>query len=161
MFDRFEWWHAVLIFVVANVVSSIPAGIFGDDEFYTRLRTPPLAPPGWAFPVVWVLLNMTSLWALYRVANLPVESSTRSAFLISETAGWIFFATFTTLYFGMRSLTLGAVDTVLGLLVAAVSLWCASRLDIVAFGLILPRVLWLTLASYVSVCVAAMNRTPV
>ena len=158
MFDEFRWWHAVLIFVAANVVSALPAGLFGDDEFYNRLHKPPLAPPDWSFAPVWLVLNVTSLIALYLVANMPSGASGRITFLVAEAIGWVLFAAFTSLYFGLKSPTLGALDTVLGLVTAFVSLWCAARLGGWPFWLILPRVLWLLLASYVSVGVVWLNR---
>ncbi|MEM9704253.1 MAG: TspO/MBR family protein, partial [Planctomycetota bacterium] len=133
-------------------------GLFGDDDFYNRLSKPPLAPPDRAFAPGWLVLNVTSLIALYLVANLPAETAGRATFLVSEAIGWVLFAAFTSLYFGLKSPTLGAVDTVLGLAAAGVSLWCATRLGTWPFWLILPRVLWLLLASYVSVGVVWLNR---
>ena len=155
----FPWWYAVLIFVVANVISAVPAGLFGDSEFYNTLRKPSVSPPDWLFPPMWLVLNVTSLVALVLVANQPPETPNRTLFLWSEAVGWITFAAFTGLYFGLRSPTLGAVDTVIGLLAAGVSLYAASTIAAVPALLILPRLLWLLLASYVSVAVVLMNRT--
>ena len=158
MFEQFSWWHAAAIFVLANLISAVPAGLFGDHSFYNRLRKPPGSPPDWAFAPTWVALNVTSLIALFRVANLASASPERTTFLVSEAIGWVLFALFTSLYFGLKSPMAGAVDTVLGLAAAIVSAWCAAQLDAAAFWLIVPRVLWLLLASYVSVWVAWMNR---
>ena len=170
VFDRFHWWHAVLIFVAANALSALPAGPGGDDAFYNRLRKPPFAPPDWAFPAAWFVLNVTSLIALSLVADAAPAPGTggglaRTAFLVSEAAGWVLFAAFTTLYFGLRSLTSGAADTVLGLLAAGTSLCAAAALAAgpagvgwAPFWLILPRFCWLALASYVAVAVAWLNR---
>jgi tryptophan-rich sensory protein len=47
-----------------------------------------------------------------------------------------------------------------GLAVAMVSLVCAIGLNRIAAGLILPRLLWLLLASLVSVLVALTNVDP-
>ena len=169
MFDRFHWWHAALIFAVANGLSALPAGFGGDSDFYDRLRKPPFSPPDWAFPAAWLVLNVTSLVALHLVANAPAPDAgggaARTTFLVSEAIGWVLFAAFTTLYFGLRSPTLGAADTVLGLLAAAVSLSAAAALAAgpgrtgwVPFWLILPRVGWLALASLVSAATAWLNR---
>jgi tryptophan-rich sensory protein len=72
----------------------------------------------------------------------------------------VLFAAFTTLYFLLHSPVLGAVDTIAGLVVGLVSLACASQLDRAAAGFILLRVLWLVLASYVSVYIALSNQDP-
>ena len=162
MFDRFHWWHAVLIFVVANAVSAVPAGLLGDDAFYHRLRKPPGSPPDWAFPPVWLVLNVTSLVALWLVADRAAAGPARTAFFWSEAAGWVTFAAFTGLFFGLKSPTLGAADTLLGLLIAAVSVACAWRLrgscGVWPAVLLVPRLLWLGWAGYVSTAVAWLNR---
>jgi benzodiazapine receptor len=158
--DGFRWWYAALILVGANVVSAIPAGFGGDFAFYNSFRQPAIAPPDWAFAPVWLFLNVTSLVALARIANAPVRSPARTLFLWSEGVAWVLFAAFTTLYFLLHSPVLAAVDTVAGLLAGLVSLACAFRLDRLSAGLILLRVLWLVLATYVSLFVALSNADP-
>lgn len=156
---RFLWWHAAVILVVANVVSALPAGYAGDKIFYNSFSLPSLAPPDWAFAPVWLVLNITSLVALYRIANLP-DSRDRLWFLASEATGWVLFAAFTSVYFFLRSPILGAIDTVVGLAAALLSLTLALRLDRTAAFLIGLRVVWLLLASYFSVWVAMNNIDP-
>lgn len=157
--NRFKWWHAALIFIAANAVSALPAGFAGDSLFYNSFARPAAAPPDWSFAPIWLVLNVTSLLALYRIANSP-QRRERSWFLTSETIGWILFAAFTTVYFLLRSPVLGALDTVLGLGAAAASLVFAMRIDRTAAALIGLRVAWLLLASYVSLWIAMNNVDP-
>jgi translocator protein len=156
----FPWWYAVLIFVLANAVSILPAGYNGDEVFYNTFQRPSVAPPDWFFAPMWLFLNVTSLVALYFVANAKPRTAQHKTFMWLESIGWVLFAVFNTLYFGMKSPLLGAVDTTLGLLVALGSLALSFRLDRRAFWLVLPRVLWLLLATYVSVYVALNNVDP-
>jgi translocator protein len=85
------------------------------------------------------------------------RSNRRQIFLILEGVGWVLFTIFTTLYFLMRSPILGAVDTVAGLSIGLGSLACCVGIDRRAAFLILLRVLWLCIASYVSVYIALYN----
>ncbi len=156
----FKWSHAILILVAANAVSALPAGFGGDSAFYNALRQPDAAPPDWAFAPVWLVLNVTSLVALSRIANAPDRSASRLVFLWSEGVGWVLFSAFTTLYFLLRSPLLGAADTVAGLSVGLISLVCACRLDHLSAGCIALRVLWLLLATYVALFVALSNPDP-
>jgi translocator protein len=153
----FLWWHALVIFVIANLVSALPVGYGGDKIFYNSFEQPPFSPPGWLFAPMWLFLNVTSLIALSIVANSPERSMRRRTFLILEGFGWALFAIFTTLYFLMRSPILGAVDTLAGLAVGFASLVCCVGISQRATFFILLRVLWLCLASYVSVYVAFHN----
>jgi translocator protein len=157
--NGFRWWHALLILIAANIVSALPAGYAGDKIFYNSFTRPTLSPPDWMFAPIWLMLNITSLVALYRIANSP-KSKNRTWFLISEAIGWVLFAAFTTVYFLLRSPVLGALDTVLGLAVALISVVLAFRIDRMAALLIGLRVAWLLLASYVSVWIALNNVDP-
>ena len=156
----FRWWYAAVIFVVANLISALPAGFKGDEVFYNSFQQPALAPPDWLFAPMWIFLNVTSLIALYIVANSSERSLRRQVFLALEAVGWVLFGIFTTLYFGLNSPILGAVDTVAGLVVVIASLVCCYPISRKASLLILLRALWLVLASYVSVYVALYNADP-
>ena len=158
--SSFRWWHGVLIFLAANIVSILPAGFNGDEAFYNNFTRPAVAPPDWLFAPMWLFLNITSLVALGIVANSRPLTRERLAFLWLEGIGWILFAVFNTLYFWMKSPILGAIDTVLGLLVCLASLAWGWRIDRRAGGLIGLRVLWLLLATFVSVWVALNNADP-
>lgn len=153
----FRWWHAALILVAANAISALPVGFVGDFAFFNSLRQPALTPPDWAFAPVWLVLNITSLIALYRIANTPGRSLARTSFLRAEGVSWVLFSAFTTLYFLLRSPVLGAADTVAGLITGLASFGCALRIDRPSAGLILLRMIWLALASYVALNVAISN----
>ena len=99
----FRWWYAVIIFVIANLISALPAGINGDEFFYNSFQQPNVSPPDWSFPPMWLFLNITSLIALYIIANSAKPQPQRQIFLVLETFGWVLFAIFTTLYFGLNS----------------------------------------------------------
>lgn len=153
----FKWWHAAIILVVANALSAAPAGYNGEEAFYNNFIQPAIAPPDWAFAPAWLFNNITSLYALWRIANMPVATPGRKTFLWLEAINWVLFAIFSILYFGLKSPILGALDTVLGLLFTGGSLAVSYRVDKIAALNILPRFLWLLLATYVSVYVAVMN----
>ncbi|THF67708.1 tryptophan-rich sensory protein [Deinococcus sp. Arct2-2] len=157
---RFRVWHAVAIFGVANAVSILPAGFNGDEAFYNAFTRPAAAPPDWLFAPMWLFLNVTSLIALGRVANAERLTGAHRAFFVLEGVNWVLFAAFNTLYFGLKSPVLGAVDTAAGLLLGLASLGLAARLDRRAAWLILPRIVWLLLATYVSGWVALNNADP-
>jgi len=154
----FRWWHAAIIFVIANALSAAPAGYNGEEAFYNNFTQPAIAPPDWSFAPAWLFNNITSLYALWRIVNLPKATPGRQTFIWVEAINWVLFAVFTSLYFGLKSPILGAVDTVLGLVFTGWSLALSYRIDRKATLNILPRFLWLLLASYVSVYVALMNK---
>lgn len=157
-FKRYRWWHAAAVGLAANALSVAPFGYNGDERFYNDLRKPPGAPPDWAFAPAWAFNNVTTLWSNLRVANLPKGTPGRRAALALEGASWGLFATFSGLYFGLRSPVLGAVDTAAALATTATSVAVTARLDRKAAWALAPRLAWLGLATYVAVAVALRNR---
>jgi tryptophan-rich sensory protein len=152
--NRYTWWHAAAVGVAANILSAAPAGYNGDESFYNDLRTPPGSPPDWAFAPAWAFNNITTLWSNLRIANLPVETQGREEALVLEGINWGLFASFTGLYFGLRSPVLGAVNTVAGLGETLASVAVTAKVDRPAAVALLPRLAWLGLATYVSVATA-------
>lgn len=155
---RYRWWHAAAVGVLANLASALPAGYNGDERYYADLRTPPGSPPGWVFAPAWGVNNVLTLWSNLRVANLPPETEGRRAALVSEAATWGLFASFSTVYFGLRSPVLGAVDTVAGLATTTHGVVATARVDRSAAWALVPRLVWLAYASYVSTGTALRSR---
>ena len=155
---RYRWWHAAAVGLAANVASAAAAGYNGDEPFYNELDTPPGSPPDWAFAPAWAFNNLTTLWSNLRIANLPDGTPGRRTALALEGANWGLFASFSVLYFGLKSPVLGAVNTVAGLGVTVASVAVTARLDRKAAWALAPRLAWLGLATYVSVATALRNR---
>ena len=154
----YSWWQAALVGVAANAISAAPAGYNGDEAFYNDFAKPDIAPPDWSFAPVWLFNNVTSLYAGWRIANLPQQTPGRKTSLWLEGLGWGLFASFSPLYFGLKSPVLGAVNTLAGLGVGAASLGLATRVDRKAALALSPRIAWLLLATYVSISMAAINK---
>jgi translocator protein len=154
----FKWYHCVIIYIVANVIGFLPAGYNGDEAFYNSFSQPSVAPPDWIFAPMWFFLNVTSLIGLYKVMNGKYDQSVKKSIFRLEIIGWVLYAIFTILYFGMKSPILGAVDTVLGLVLVIIVCFKTFKAAKIPFYYFFPRLLWLILASYVSVWVAIKNK---
>ena len=154
----YHWWQAALIGIASNLISAAPAGYNGDEAFYNKFSKPKISPPDWLFAPVWLFNNITSLYAGLRIANLPTGTRGRRTSLWLEGTGWVLFASFSPLYFGLKSPVLGAINTLAGLGVGAASMGVASQLDRKATLALSPRIAWLLLATYVAVSIAAVNK---
>lgn len=155
---KYTWLHAAAVGVAANIASALPAGYNGDETYYERLKTPPGSPPGWLFAPAWAINNILTLWSNLRIANTPPSTPGRKTALKSEGVSWILFAAFSTVYFGLRSPVLGAVDTVAGLATTIHGVNATARVDRKAAWALVPRLIWLAYASYVSVGTAIRSR---
>ncbi|MGX5358117.1 tryptophan-rich sensory protein [Kocuria sp. KH4] len=92
------------------------------------------------------------------MANLAPGTPGRATALALEGADWVLFASFSALFFGLRSPVLGAAVTVASLGATAGSVVRTAALDRKAAWALGPRLLWLAYASYVATATAARNR---
>lgn len=122
---------------------------------YRLLRLPPLAPPGWAFPVVWT--------ALYLLMGLASSRLWQSA----DPARWEALALYGAglglgfcwpLVFFRWGWWLAALALAVGLAVTAAALcrraWAVDRM---AGGLLLPYAVWCQYACYLNLGVYLLN----
>lgn len=148
----------LLLFVIATelagVVSSLVAGgNFG--AYYDTLVKPPLAPPGWLFPVAWGIL-----YALMGVSAYIIDSSCAINRKAALDLYWVQLAVnllWSPVFFGLKSFG-GAVAVVVVMLVLiAVMLAVFSRISRCAALLNIPYLAWTVFAAYLTVGFFILN----
>lgn len=141
----------VLVFMIMGLLV-VGAGIgiitnAGKEDWYDDLIKSPLTPPGWVFGVVWPALYVmiaTSAWILWRTPNRPPALVRLFWAQLLLNWGWSF------VFFTFHQTAL-AFFWILGL--AALVLYLIIRLWPLrswAAGLLVPYVVWLGFAGYLS-----------
>ena len=147
-------WKALLISLALSLGTGFLSSFLTPNvqEDYAQLYRPPLAPPGWVFPVVWTLLFFLMGLAafLVYVSDDPEKEQALRLYVVQLVfnLGWpvIFFR-------------LGAYLPAFFWLIA---LWFMVRALVKKFGEIdelagkcmIPYLLWLTFAAYLNLSVA-------
>ena len=148
----------MLIFVLsaelAGAVSSLIAGgNFG--AYYEMLAKPPLAPPGWLFPVVWAVLYALLGISAYLVNDTADER--RRPSLILYIAQLFANLLWSPVFFGLKSFG-GAVAVVAVMLVLVVCMMIAfCRIRRSAALLNIPYLIWTAFAAYLTVGFFILN----
>ena len=97
--------------------------------------------------------------AIIRLLNLP-SSPTRRRLLLLQAVSWLIFATFSLVYFRLRSPILAFVWTAGMYLLTIWSIWLAARLDTKVAWSFATLVAWLSLATLVAGYQVIYNRDP-
>ncbi|MBP3704474.1 MAG: tryptophan-rich sensory protein, partial [Clostridia bacterium] len=126
------------------------------SAFYKSLEQPPLAPPGWIFPVAWTLLYALMGAASYRIYNSEAENRNGALALYLIQLAVNFF--WPILFFRFEAV--GAAMAVLILLVVLLVLTVIQfwRTDKCAALLMLPYLVWTVFALYLNIGVYFLNR---
>ena len=125
-------------------------------EKYAFLDQPPLAPPGWVFPVVWTALFILMGVAAWRVWER--DGPGRKKALTLYGAQLVFNFLWTLIFFnaGRYGLALVWLVVLWGLVLATLA--CFWREDAVAGKLMIPYLVWVTFAAYLNAGVWVLNR---
>ncbi len=124
-------------------------------QVYQGLRQPPLAPPGWLFPIVWTVLFLLMGTAAYLVWMR--DSTGRNAALLLYGIQLAFNFVWTLIFFNARNYGLALFWLLL--------LWMLILLTTIRFfketkaagWLMIPYLLWVTFAAYLNAGVWYLN----
>lgn len=146
------YFKAILIpLIVGGVVGVIMSGSID----YNTLKQPPLAPPGWLFPVVWTLLYIlmgVSYGLLEEKGKLDTKTKVIYYVQLGINALWsiIFFV-----------LKLRLLAFIWIILLDVVVIWYILMLyskDKTAGWLQIPYLVWISFATYLNYAVYLLNR---
>lgn len=129
----------------------------GGMAAYRGLNQPPLAPPGWLFPVVWTVLYLLMGYASYRVLTSGKnEEQIRQAMILYGAQLFVNFL-WPLVFFGLQwRLAAFFVLVVLWVLIF-LTMRAFSEIDELAGDLMLPYILWVTFAGYLNLGTYFLN----
>ncbi|MBF9037916.1 sensory protein TspO [Rhodobacterales bacterium LSUCC0387] len=146
-------WSVFIIFFAACAAAAATGSMFPPGAWYRDLSKPFFTPPNWLFPVAWTVLYIASAYAAARVA-LVAENGHAMGFWALQIA---LNTLWSPVFFGLRRIRAGMV--ILSALWVAVcgtmlSFW---TLDPLAGALIVPYLLWVTIAGALNFEVWRLN----
>ncbi|MBL4926813.1 tryptophan-rich sensory protein TspO [Fuscibacter oryzae] len=130
-----------LLFACAAAAAS--GVIFPPGEWYRGLRRASFTPPNWVFPVVWTTLYILIAWAGARLAVVPGAGLALALWSAQIALNTLW----TPVFFGAHRVKAGMGILALLWLVVAGLIVVAFGLDWVAGLLLLPYILWLSVAA--------------
>lgn len=128
----------------------------GNFKAYSALLQPPLAPPGWLFPVVWTILYILMGVSAYLVYECNTEE--KYIGLAVYVLQLIFNFLWLIIFFNIRNLLFAFVWLVfLWVLVLAMTI-SFYKVNKTAGLLQIPYLLWVTFAGYLNIALYILNK---
>lgn len=153
-----KFWRLVLSLIIpqaAGLAGSI-ATFPSIPSWYALLAKPNVAPPNWVFGPVWTTLFVLMGIALYLVWNVPASTTRKKAFGIFGLQ-LLLNVLWSVIFFGLHS-TLGASVEIIFLWLAIFwNIIVFYRLSRVAGYLLVPYILWVSFASYLTFSIWRLN----
>lgn len=142
----------LLVSLLISLGTGVIAGFltFGSMEQYQEMYHPPLAPPGWVFPVVWLFLYTLMGIASYRIYLKNPKAEVLKLYLIQLAVNF-FWPVF---FFNLGWQLFAAVWLLVLWYLVFVMIKEFARIDEGAARLMIPYLVWLTFAAYLNIVIA-------
>ena len=150
-------WDLLIFILSAELAGAVSSLISGGDfgTYYASLTKPPLAPPGWLFPVMWTILYALMGFAAYMINNTADKLAAKALILY-----WVQLAVnvlWSPVFFGLRSFGGAAVIVVLMLALVTATLVIFSRIQKCAAAAFIPYLVWTAFAAYLTFGFLVLN----
>ena len=122
----------------------------GSMQKYEEMYHPPLAPPGWIFPVVWLLLYTLMGIAAYRIYMKNPKAEALKLYLIQLAVNFLW----PIFFFNLGWQLFAAVWILLLWYLVWILIKEFARIDQSAAKLLIPYLIWLTFAAYLNIVIA-------
>ncbi len=152
-------WLILALTIISILALSFLSSLPMDSEamsWYATLEKSSLNPPSYAFGIVWPILYVMMSVAAWRIWRLRAQQSARIA-LFWFGLHLIVNLLWTVMFFGLHSPLLGLVWLVLLLLCALITKRQFCLIDRPAGLLLVPYLLWLAFATYLSATILLLN----
>ncbi|MBQ7089377.1 MAG: tryptophan-rich sensory protein [Clostridia bacterium] len=160
MDDWKDFWNrnkTLIVQVVLALLAGGLASLLGGDtaDLYQRLTAPPLAPPGWVFPVVWTVLYILMGLAAGLVARSEDMDRDRALFFYYVQLGMN--VLWPLVFFRFEWITFGAVWLLLLVVAVGITQRQFRTVNTAAGWLLVPYLVWCLFALYLNVGFAVLN----
>lgn len=142
----------LLISLLISLGTGAVAGFLtsGSMEKYQEMYRPPLSPPGWVFPVVWLILYALMGIAAYWIYRKDPKAEALKLYLIQLAVNFIW----PILFFNLEWYLISVIWLLLLWYLVFVMIKEFDRIDECAGKLMIPYLFWLTFAAYLNIAIA-------
>ncbi len=148
-------WPLFLTFLAACGAAATTGAMFQPGAWCDGLVKPVWTPRDWMFPVVWTTLYLLMAYAAMRVAG-GADNAQPLAFWALQIA---FNTLWTPVFFGLHRMRAAMMIMVLLWLSVAATTFSFLSVDLLAGVLMLPYLLWVTIAGALNFSVMRLNPT--
>jgi len=154
-------WMKLLASVVTCQLAGALGAVFTSSaipSWYAGLKKPAFTPPGWLFGPMWISLYLLMALAAYLVWQKGLSHPGARAALMVFVGQLLLNALWSPVFFGMRAPLAAAVVIILLWLAIALTIFLFWKISRPAALLLLPYILWVSLAATLNVSIYLLNR---
>jgi len=149
-------WKALAISLAVSLGTGFLSSLLTPNirEEYAQLYQPPLAPPGWVFPVVWTVLFLLMGLAAFVVYDSNASAEEKKQALILYGVQLFFNLGWSVLFFRLNAYLPAFLWLIILWFLVFMLVKRFGAIDELAGKLLIPYLLWLTFAAYLNLSIA-------
>jgi tryptophan-rich sensory protein len=155
---KFKKWKPYIFFILLSEGVGALSWLFTRNAmmlYSAGIEQPPLSPPAWLFPVVWIILYALMGISAARVATSPNKTDNTGLNLFIAQLIVNFFWSF--LFFNAQAFGFAAIWLILLWVLVLLMILSFRKVDMKAAWLQIPYLIWLTFAAYLNLGVYLLN----
>lgn len=146
-------WVVFSVFFAACIAAGSTGALFAPGEWYERLSKPSWTPPNWVFPVAWSILYILMALSAARVAVLDGTALAMAFWALQIALNTLW----TPIFFGLRNMRAAMLVIVALWLAVAATLAAFWQQDIWAGLMLVPYLVWVSIAAALNFSVWRRN----
>ena len=146
-------WTVFIVFFGACCTAAATGSMFPPGDWYDRLAKPSWNPPNWVFPVAWTILYVLIAIAATRVSGLEGSALAMAFWALQIALNTLW----TPVFFGLKRIKAGMFVIVALWIAVFGALMSTFPLDTLAGWLLVPYLLWVTVAAALNAAVWRLN----
>lgn len=146
-------WSVFPLFLGACCAAAATGSIFPPGPWYRDLAKPSWTPPDWLFPVAWTVLYLASAVAATRVSVLSGNGYGMGFWALQIALNTLW----TPVFFGLERIRAGALVLAFLWVAVAGSMVTFFTMDALAGWLMVPYLVWVTIAGALNLSVWRLN----
>ena len=147
---------SILIPLIAGFIGSF-ATVDGITNFFNVLIKPAWTPPAWAFAPIWTTLFILMGIALFLVWRKGFERRDVKIAMGIFGVQLILNILWSVIFFGLRSITGGLIEIIFLWIAILINIILFYRISKAAGILLIPYIVWVTIASYLNYTIYLLN----
>lgn len=149
-------WKTLLISLLISLgTGGLSAALTASSmEKYKTMYKPPLAPPGWLFPIVWTILFILMGIAAYIIYETEADTELKKDAFVYYGAQLIVNAAWTVIFFRFHAFIFAFAWLLLLWYLIVMTIRSFWKINKKAGILLLPYIIWVTFAAYLNLAIA-------
>lgn len=151
-------WLLILNIIIAEGIGALSGYLsMTKEDGYSMIKRPVFSPPGWVFPIVWVILYFLMAVSAYRIMVLGKEGKDITKAITLYFTQLVFNFLWPIIFFKFNQYGISFIELIIMYIFILLTTFEFCRHDKKAAILMIPYIIWTTFAGILNLSIYILN----